>query len=242
MAAVSGVDTSLATGKKSFRPIPCLDYDMEAMESWLDSMAEKGYFLSERGFLFGLAMFERGKPYPVRYRLSARKGIPWDAPLPSGDEKELYEAYGWQYLTDWNQYHIYCTSQETARELHTEPKIQALAVEKVIRRQWGHILYCLVVLAVNPGFKSMLLWTWSRTGNSDETGWLICCLLAIVCGLGQAAVGLLYSYRIYARLAAGESLDHRKDWKRRSRFCIAERITMGLIFLSCIAYMLAHLL
>ena len=53
---------------------PCPAYDVEATESWLQSMAAQGLHLSEDGFFAGFACFDRGKPKQTRYRLEAAPG------------------------------------------------------------------------------------------------------------------------------------------------------------------------
>lgn len=56
--------------KERWLLVPCPDYDVAAMEAWLEQQAQKGLFLSaENGFFLGFACFEVGNPKRVRYRL-----------------------------------------------------------------------------------------------------------------------------------------------------------------------------
>ena len=45
--------------KERWLLVPCPDYDVAAMEAWLEQQAQKGLFLSaENGFFLGFACFE----------------------------------------------------------------------------------------------------------------------------------------------------------------------------------------
>ena len=66
--------------------VPCPDYDVPAMESWLEEQAMQGLFLSkDDGFFLGLACFETGNPKRVRYRLDA---VPKEKAFSEFDEKK----------------------------------------------------------------------------------------------------------------------------------------------------------
>ena len=43
-------------GRRCLRPVPCPDYDVEGMESWLSDMSARGLFLTEDGFFAGLGV------------------------------------------------------------------------------------------------------------------------------------------------------------------------------------------
>ena len=58
-------------GKRVYRLVPCPWYDVEGIESWLESMAREGYFLRKEAFFSGFTSFEQGEPKTVRYRLEA---------------------------------------------------------------------------------------------------------------------------------------------------------------------------
>lgn len=58
-------------GKRVYRLVPCPWYDVEGIESWLESMAKEGLFLRKEAFFGGFTSFEQGEPKPVRYRLEA---------------------------------------------------------------------------------------------------------------------------------------------------------------------------
>ena len=49
--------------KERWLLVPCPDYDVAAMEAWLEQQAQRGLHLSaENGFFLGFAFFEVGTP------------------------------------------------------------------------------------------------------------------------------------------------------------------------------------
>ena len=57
-------------GRRCLRPVPCPDYDVEGMESWLVDMEARGFRLSADGFTcFDRGIFQVVPPGVARYRL-----------------------------------------------------------------------------------------------------------------------------------------------------------------------------
>ena len=80
------------TKKQRWVLVPCPDYDVPAMESWLEEQAMQGLFLSkDDGFFLGLACFETGNPKRVRYRLDA---VPKEKAFSEFDEKKQAHRAG----------------------------------------------------------------------------------------------------------------------------------------------------
>jgi len=122
--------------KKYYHLAPCPSYDVEIMERWLEAEALDGYFLSEDGFLFGVAAFEKKEPCRVRYRLEPKEVLDWSAEslFPSAEARELCEEYGWTYVADRGKFFIYRSDTAVARELNTDPEVQAMALKPM----WDH--------------------------------------------------------------------------------------------------------
>ncbi len=137
-----------------YRLPPCPSYDVEGMESWLSDQAEKGLFLCRDGFFAGIAAFDRTEPRSVRFRLEpASKAIGLFAEggtEPDPEAKDLNEYYVWNYLASWGQFFIYFTDRQDARELNTDPAVQALALNLVRRRERGSFLSSVFWLLVYP--------------------------------------------------------------------------------------------
>ena len=134
--------------KKYYHLAPCPYYDVETMERWLEAEALEGYFLTEEGFLFGVATFEKKEPGSVRYRLEPKEVMDWSAEslFPSAEARELCEEYGWTYVADRGKFFIYRSDTVAARELNTDPKVQAMALKPM----WDH---------ASQQFWTILFWT-----------------------------------------------------------------------------------
>ena len=197
---------------------PCPSYDVEGMESWLTDMETRGLRLSRDGFFAGFAIFEKGQPSAARYRLQpaerGRRVLDVDDG-PSQGEVEMSAAMGWDYVARWGEFHIYRCADGQARELNTDPRVQAIALDKVRSRERANLI-------------SLFFWPVIFLGSVVVCGPLLC-LLEI--GLGRflllaAAVGtscalslrtLSHLRRLRQKLSAGEHLDHGKDWRQRQR-------------------------
>ena len=197
---------------------PCPSYDVEGMESWLTDMETRGLRLSRDGFFAGFAIFEKGQPSAARYRLQpaerGRRVLDVDDG-PSQGEEEMSAAMGWDYVARWGEFHIYRCADGQARELNTDPRVQAIALDKVRSRERANLI-------------SLFFWPVIFLGSVVVCGPLLC-LLEI--GLGRflllaAEVGtscalslrtLSHLRRLRQKLSAGEHLDHGKDWRQRQR-------------------------
>ena len=122
--------------KKRWVLVPCPDYDVPAMESWLEEQAMQGLFLSkEDGFFLGLACFEWGAPRRVRYRLDAIPKEKAFADFPENKQAAiaLVEELGWEFVAEWREFLIYRCDDANLPELNTDPAVQALSLKRVQR-------------------------------------------------------------------------------------------------------------
>lgn len=113
-----------------FYPSP--EYDWKATEVWLEKKARKGWRLIPGGNLRGLAAFERTEPTELRYRLIPKDTIGISEPedkLPNPDAIELYQAMGWEYVTNRGRFHIYRCENPSAPEPDTDPRVLAMALK-----------------------------------------------------------------------------------------------------------------
>lgn len=140
--------------KPIYRLPPCPAYEIEMTESWLTDMAAKGLFLSRAGFFAGFAIFEKSEPALVRYRLEAApEGISTLANAnldPTAEARELNASYGWQYVAARDQFYIYRSDSADARELNTDPRVQALALDLVRKRERANVFTSIFWLLVYP--------------------------------------------------------------------------------------------
>lgn len=126
----------------------CPSYDIVSIQHWLERMAEKGLILDAEGYVFGIFQFQKGAPQPIRYRLepitshAAADPLSPESPVP--EVLELNREYGWEYWGRYLDYYLYRTLDPNARELNTDPVVQAMALEPVRKRR-AFQLACVVV-------------------------------------------------------------------------------------------------
>ncbi len=201
--------------KKTLRLPPCPPYDLEGTESWLEELAARGLHLTPAGFFAGAAVFEKGEPRALRYRLDA---APRQAGLmddnggdPDPVERELRKAAGWDYVARRGQFYIYRAEGDEAAELHTDPAVQALRLQALVRRQRSAALSVLVWLLLYPVIflRGRLLLTALELGTPL---FLLVCAAALL--LLVASVRTFLSLNaLRRRLKNGEPPDHGKDWR-----------------------------
>lgn len=112
--------------KKKICFVPYENFEVYAIQDWLDSQAVKGYRLER--FRFGFAVFRRTQPSQTRYRLDILTSEKYDM------EQDIHEDaadQGWQYVCDyaWHNYSVYCAEDPDAPELHTDPAVLRSAME-----------------------------------------------------------------------------------------------------------------
>ena len=155
-----------AEPKRVWRLPPCPAYDVEGMESWLTDQEARGLRLSRDGFFAGFAIFEKRESSTARYRLQpAEKGkSAWNTEDgPSDGEEEMSAAMGWDYVARWGEFHIYRCADRQARELNTDPRVQAIALDKVRSRERMNLI-------------SLFFWPVLFLGSVAVCGPLLCLL------------------------------------------------------------------
>ena len=139
-------------GQQIYRLPPCPAYDVEGMESWLSDKAQSGWFLVKDGFSAGIATFEQGEPSLAKYRLDAvqKSTNIWkdDGGEPNAEQVELSERYAWTYVAKRGDFYIYRSFEAGARELNTDPQVQALALRVVKKRCLQEALTFLLLIVV----------------------------------------------------------------------------------------------
>lgn len=125
-------------------------------------MAAKGLHLDKMAKYF--AWFDRGEPMEnVRFRLEpVTKEDDW----VTAEEREGFLEMGWAYLDTWeNLYRIYRADDPAAPELHTDPRTQALTLDRLIRKHAKSLLIvlgiwiacCALLIATADSFTDLLI-------------------------------------------------------------------------------------
>lgn len=218
--------------KHVYRLPPCPAYDIEGMESWLSDMAANGLLLSADGFFAGFAIFERSEPRAVRYRLEAApKNVSMWADggcAPDDEAVGLNEAYGWRYVASRGQFYIYRAETADARELNTDPRVQALALDMVRRRERGNLISSFAWMLVYPA--AMLRGKLLLTALDGGTGMFLTAAALILWAFFASVSRVVHLRRLRTKLSAGEAISHSKKWRTTAWRYRAG----GLLFLACI--------
>lgn len=223
-----------------FRLPPCPAYDIEGTESWLSDMAKEGWLLSQDGFFVGFAIFEKAEPTTVRYRLepAPKKVSLWaeDGGEPSDDAKVLNAAYGWTYVAPRGQFHVYRADRSDSRELNTDPKVQAIALDMVRRRERADMVTVFFWLSIYPVL--LLHGNWLLLFVQTGTWRMLWGCILILWALCSAALRVVHLRQLRGRLVQGEMPDHQKNWRQSARWYRVSGIIFLLLSVAWIAVLL----
>lgn len=208
---------------------PCPEYDVEGRQAWYEAMAAEGYRLSEFGKLY--VYFVPDTPKQVRYRLQPNLNTKGPAP----EEIALAEEFGWKHLGNHSYFSIFRTEDPDARELNTDPQVQATVIHRLLRR----ILRTHLIILL---FLSPAIWIFFRyplaflTDNTMLLNWLLVPALAI--GVWNTVDELIHLYRLRRQLKLGEPLSPDKPQKLRNKHYQALRLAdfILLILLLLVAH------
>lgn len=222
--------------KSVHRIIPCPDYDVTGVESWLSYMAEQGYILRDGGVFRGIAAFDRCEPEKVRYRLQpAQKGfVIYDNDGPSDDEVELNGAFGWKYVAKYGVFHIYRADDIDAREMDTDPEVQAMAMNSLHRSQRFNIIWMSIWIIVYLAlvFTSQPFLSMVNRGSLISIALVLCVIIFIVTGLVKA-VSL---YRLRRKILDGDSLGSGTNWRRGARIYTVKAVVGIIAYVAMIVF------
>lgn len=132
--------------------MPMNIYDVAAQQARMEDQAARGWFAVSVPGIFFLAVFEKGEPKAVRYRLEP---APVKESCPDPERLAAYQSMGWEYVdTSGKSMHLWRCDDPDAPELHTDPETEAQAYDRLFRRQqkvtqfWAAVTALLAVLAV----------------------------------------------------------------------------------------------
>ena len=229
----------------AYRLPPCPAYDVAGTERWLAEMAAEGLFLAPDGFFLGLVSFERREPSAARYRLEAVPKIGFfdDSDPPKTEATDLAAEYGWEYVARRGEFYIYRTLREDARELNTDPRVQAIAMKAVRARQRWAITDLLFWLILWPLLQNGAIVYRSPLLTAVTLGtWLTLFSMAMIVWLcGGAIVRAVMLERLYRRLARGESAESeesagaRRKQARRHRAVTVIRAVLVTVWILLLA-------
>lgn len=204
-----------------YKLTPVEPFDLAAVESWLEDLAEQGLYLKRFRPLF--SSFTRGAPRRIRYRVEYVPGLWPDDEVP-GRLFDLYEEMGWDYVGPiGNERSLLIFRARTAHapEPHTDPPVQGELLNKLARRLRRNFILVCVLLAIALGIPAFSV-------LDSGTLWLELVQESALFLVFLYGIVLLFSlpseWKDWRRMAAlsrslrqGIPLTHKIPYKNRSR-------------------------
>lgn len=230
-----------AHSRTVYRRPPCPSYDVEGTEAWLTDLAREGLLLEADGFFAGFAAFEKTAPTRVKYRLEAaqKHASLWseDGGEPDEAQVELCAQYRWEYVARHGQFYIYRSDDPSARELNTDPKVQALALNAVKKRLVSDLISLLVWTVLYPllFLRAGLFTTILGLGT-----WRFALLTVLVLWeIVRSVRALTVLGRFQKKLRQGLTPAHTKNWRQgaaRYHAANALRLLLALALAVCLLH------
>lgn len=200
--------------KKIHRLVPCPHYDVERIESWLTDMAAEGFHLEKEPTFMGFFPFIKDEPRDVRYRLEPKQTI-IDNEKPDMDANALYAEYGWEFVTDYGLFYIYRSVTPDAREMNTDPQVQALAMKGIFKQLIMPLLICILglrnsIFRITGGIVRFFV----SFGIAYAGGYFLVIFGAAVLTL----IRFVHLLKLRQKLNNDIPLDHHKPWRKQAFF------------------------
>ena len=222
--------------KAVYRLIPCPRYDVSGMECWLSDMARQGYMLQKDGLFAGVATFEKGIPQNYIYQLQpAEKSTSmWADNSGDPDEEaiELSKAYGWEYVAKRGEFHVYRTLDPEARAFHTDPEVQALAMNAMKKRQKDNLFSSVFWGLFYPWliFRGKMMLAIVHAGTIPMVLMMIACLWMSMHSIVEAARLI----RLRKKVLNGEETGSGPNWKKKAGLYHANNLIRRCIYIAAI--------
>lgn len=183
----------------TYRLCPCHGYDVEGIQTWLEKLSQEGLHLSTEGTTFGLLTFERAAPRRFRYRLEAIG----KSSRATNEFHGIAAEFGWEFVCEYSSFQIFRTEDPQARELNTDPTIQAATLKRLGWQQVFNLLFAVIYLVLMSFLRR---WDWFRFYYSAVAVGSIATILFILLLLFiplSFAVNFYHLYRLRRKLRIG---------------------------------------
>lgn len=218
--------------KQVYRLPPCPAWQTDTMERWLEDMAAEGLILSRDGFMLGVGIFDQGNPTRMRFRLEPAE-LPVGMLADGEPEKVAFHTdLGWNYHDTRGQYHIYSTADPELPDLHTDPEVQAYAIEKTRKRLknnfWTEIFWLILLPILRRG--TFFLSTMLLFGTPFVLSFAVAWFTPLITGARE----LFYLRRKIKQLENNERPKEitERNWKKRSLGWIIRRV----LYVFCVVF------
>ena len=215
------------------RMLPCGRFDIERIESWLQDMAGEGLHQARRK---RVGCFAQGEPRQVRYRLQPKASV-LESDLPEQSIRELCAEYGWEFVTELGEFYVYRAEDPNARELNTDPAVQAQAFRR-LTRGWLGMNAVLIYLILNTlaRFIREPMLTLVNYGVIYTVGFLLLLLFTAK----EYALRLTQMRSIHRKLKRNEPLEHNKSWRKGAFWYRVGSVALCVFYVLVIATMVTQ--
>lgn len=221
--------------------MPMNIYDVAAQQARMEDQAARGWFATSVPGIFFLAVFEKGEPKAVRYRLEP---APVKESRPDPERLAAYRAMGWEYVdTSGKSMHLWRCDDPEAPELHTDPETEARAYDRLYRQQRWADRIGIVVLALYIALALYITFLGDTWLAATAKSWMPLWRAAAACGFLVAVLLLAFwqswALRRYLRpLRAGVPAPHRRPYRLACWLGLAYCLLWGFYFISLWANLL----
>ena len=213
--------------RHTYRICPCSPMDVEGIQSWLEELARDGLVLETDGSFCGIFTFRKETAKTIRYRLTPvqkKQGFWEDSQDPSEEEMEYSAQCGWEYVVRWGSFHIYRADNPNARPLHTDPAVQAMAID-TLRKQQRHLfiselIYWTILILLRSNGRLSLFLTAAVTGPVHVIG----LIGAVLWAAGTILIRLIRLSRYRKRILQGDRLETPRNWKKAAPKVLCTRL------------------
>ena len=124
----------------------------------------------------------------------------------------MHPAYGWEYVAKRGEFHIYCTTDPATREFHTDPEVQALAMNAMRKRQRDNIFSGIFWGLFYPWllFRGKIMLAVIHVGTIPMLLFMTACLWMSL----HSIVGAVKLIKLRKKILNGEETGSGSNWKQ----------------------------
>jgi hypothetical protein len=188
--------------------IPYEPFEIDAIEGWLDRLAQQGLMLESITLRF--AKFKKSEPATVRHRVDINT---YQKEQLTDELHAYYEECGWRHIATFScgKFSVYRAQNNAATELHTDLAV----LNQALRRTAIGQLILAIVFYGYAAWISVGMYRYFISGGvmqsllHDGVKLLCCAALAIILALTCGTVNVLAFIRLRRRQKSGAILAHK---------------------------------
>ena len=179
----------------------------------------------------------------MKYRLTAAKNgtSMWGENNGDPDSEEIEHSamYGWEYIAKRRDFHIYRSDDPSARELNTDPEVQAMALKMVKNRQRGSVVEWIFWIAyfilqcIRSRFITAIIYA--------KTWFMILVFGVVLWFIINAVIRSVHFRRLGKKLKEQGCLDSGKNWKSSAARYYVGRFTRYALVIALVIILMVNI-